>query len=102
MKIEKPMKPKPKLQRCKTPKRIWIYSLQKPGMVSVGEYIRTKRFNIVDPFNVHEPDKAPYGYLRMRMDNYQRLNNNRPIVAVISRDDFNAKHVADVLEIPIE
>lgn len=102
MKTENLVQPKPKLQRCKSkpPKRIWIRSLQKPGMVSVAEYFGLKRNNIVDPFDIHKD--PPFAYIRTRIDHYQKFNNNRAIVAVIAKDDFNAKHVADCLEIPIE
>ena len=101
MKTEKPMNTtKPKLQRCKNPKRIWIRSLQN-GKVAVAEYSRAKRYNIVDPFKP-DSDNAPYGYLRMRIAEFERLNPGRKCVAVLSYNDFNAKHVADVLELPNE
>lgn len=68
----------------------------------MGEYIRGKRFNIVPALRIHpHMDDAEVASLRATIDAYEK-RENRFCVAVIPHGDFNAKHVADVLTIPLE
>lgn len=77
------------------PKRIWIRTLAS-GKIAVAEYRHVQRHNILDPFkfNVEESNAHPIGYLRMRIEEFQRLNNNREVIAEVSLHDFPACKVA--------